>query len=276
MAPAPPVRFAVITDVHANLPALDAALAAIDAAGCEFIVHTGDAIGIGPYPAETLDRLLGRGDVRFVMGNHDALFAFGLPSPRPAWASEAEEAHQRWVHEQLDPALRETVRRWSYRLDLRVHGRTIACCHYARMPAQRAVEGRERPDPLLAAGFAPIVPDPTAADLARIFADESADVLFYGHHHPRSDLTGRARYVNPGALGCNHATARYALVTVQSDGEIDVQLHEVPYERHSLLAAFDERAVPARDEILPIFYGVTRGAECADPLPGGVGADRRG
>ena len=46
------MRIAVITDVHANLPALEAAVGAIHACGCDAIVHTGDAIAIGPYPAE--------------------------------------------------------------------------------------------------------------------------------------------------------------------------------------------------------------------------------
>lgn len=258
MRSARPVRFAVITDVHANLPALDAALAAIDAAGGDFIVHTGDAIGIGPYPAETLDRLLGRSDIRFLMGNHDALFAFGLPSPRPKWASAAEEAHHRWVHAQLDPALRATVRQWPYRHQETINGRTIAFCHYARTPAQRAVEARNQPDPLLAAGFASINPGPSGGDLDRLFDDSGADLLFYGHHHPRSDLSGCARYVNPGALGCDHGTgavARFALVTVGADRVIEVDLHAVPYDRREALAAFDERAVPGWDEILPIFFG---------------------
>lgn len=252
---AAPLRFAVITDVHANLPALDAALTAIDAAGCDFIVHTGDAIGIGPYPAETLDRLLGRGDIRCVMGNHDALFAFGLPSPRPAWASAAEEAHQRWIHAQLNPALRETVRQWPYRREMALNGRTFAFCHYARTPRQRAAEGCEQPDPLLACGFASIIPSPSGNDLEDLFTSDGAEMLFYGHHHPRSDRTGRARFINPGALGCNCDAARYALVTVAAEGAIDVDLCCVPYDRGPLLAAFDERTVPARDEILPIFFG---------------------
>ena len=41
-------RIAVFTDVHANLPALDAALAEIDRLGVDATYHTGDAIGIGP------------------------------------------------------------------------------------------------------------------------------------------------------------------------------------------------------------------------------------
>jgi protein phosphatase len=52
------MKIAVMTDVHANLPALAAALDAIRREGCEALFHTGDAIGIGPYPAECLDLLL--------------------------------------------------------------------------------------------------------------------------------------------------------------------------------------------------------------------------
>ena len=52
------MRIAVITDVHANLPALDAAVAAIRADGATAVYHTGDAVGIGSFPAEILDRLL--------------------------------------------------------------------------------------------------------------------------------------------------------------------------------------------------------------------------
>ena len=102
-------RVAVCTDAHANLPALRAALTAIDRLGVDAIYHTGDLIGIGPYPAECLDLLLRRADARCLMGNHDAWFAFGLPAPRPPWMSEGEWEHQQWVHAQLDASLRATV-----------------------------------------------------------------------------------------------------------------------------------------------------------------------
>lgn len=57
------MKIAVFTGVHANLPALEAALTAIDQPGCDCIVHTGDAIAIGPHPAECLDKLLALPDL---------------------------------------------------------------------------------------------------------------------------------------------------------------------------------------------------------------------
>ncbi len=52
------MKIAVLTDVHGNLPALQAALRGIRREGCDAIFHTGDSIGIGPYPAECLELLL--------------------------------------------------------------------------------------------------------------------------------------------------------------------------------------------------------------------------
>ena len=72
------MRIAVFTDVHANLPALRAALEAIRARGCEAVFSTGDAIAIGPYPAECLDLLLGTPGIECVKGNHEAWLVNGL------------------------------------------------------------------------------------------------------------------------------------------------------------------------------------------------------
>jgi len=162
-------RVGIITDAHANLPALKAALAAIDAAGCDTIVHTGDVIAIGPYPAECLDLLLSRPDTHLLMGNHDEYFAFGIPEPQPAWMSDEERAHQQWTHDQLEAGLREVVAMWPYELELPLGDGIARFCHYARHP-----DGTD---------FARIITGPTAADLDQLFGG-GAEVIFYGHHHP--------------------------------------------------------------------------------------------
>ena len=64
------MRIAVLTDVHGNWPALRAALEAINRIGVDGVYHTGDAIGIGPFPRECLEALLERPDARCLMGNH--------------------------------------------------------------------------------------------------------------------------------------------------------------------------------------------------------------
>jgi predicted phosphodiesterase len=96
---------AVLSDIHAVLPALDAVLAEPDVRDAERIVLTGD-IAAGPQPTQTLDRLLGLGDrVTWVRGNADrelVNLARGAPddldSPISSWAARQLSAdHLDWL-----------------------------------------------------------------------------------------------------------------------------------------------------------------------------------
>ena len=49
------MRVAVITDIHANLPALEASLRAIEAMGVDAVYCGGDLVGYGPHPNEVCD-----------------------------------------------------------------------------------------------------------------------------------------------------------------------------------------------------------------------------
>ena len=124
------MRVVVLTDVHANLPALNAALSAICHQGFDLLVHTGDAISIGPFPAECLDILLALPRTRLLMGNHDAWFVHGLPTPQPTWMSDGEVLHQQWTHAQLNPALRTVVAQWPYVLTETCEQVGLAFLHY--------------------------------------------------------------------------------------------------------------------------------------------------
>ena len=83
------MRVAVLNDVHGNLPALEAVLAEVVSFETDEIVVGGDVIA-GPFPRESLDRLVDLGAV-FVRGNADR----GSPrAPAGLWE---------WVAERLDP-----------------------------------------------------------------------------------------------------------------------------------------------------------------------------
>src|ERR687894_2492957 len=63
-------RVAVITDIHANLPALRAALARIDELGIEDVYCGGDLVGYGPHPNE-VGALIAERAIPTIYGNYD-------------------------------------------------------------------------------------------------------------------------------------------------------------------------------------------------------------
>jgi putative phosphoesterase len=235
------VKLAVITDVHANLPALNAALEAIEQEGYDLLVHTGDLIGIGPFPAECLDALRTKRNIMLVMGNHDAMFAEGLPETRQSNMSEGEWVHQKWTHEQLDSALRSFVSAWPYEQVHDLDGVKIKFLHYGLSESRKS--------------FASIIRQPTAEQLDTLLEPEKATLVFYGHHHPFADHQGKGRYVNPGSLGCNkEPVARYSIMNIQH-GQFSIEHRAAPYDDGELFKEFEQRKVPEREFIYRALYG---------------------
>jgi len=97
------MRIAVFSDIHANLHALEAVLASIDAAGVDELWCLGDTVGYGPRPNECVDVVRGRADIA-LCGNHD-LAALGTLDTTD-FAGDARAA-ARWTQERLGPEQRD-------------------------------------------------------------------------------------------------------------------------------------------------------------------------
>ena len=246
-------RIVVFTDLHANLPALDAVLEDIGQGGDRYdgIFHLGDAIGIGPHPAECLEKLLEIPNLCLVMGNHDEWLVEGFPFSPPEWVHEEDEfacqlwrnvqLNARWTHEQIDEELEPLVAVWPYQIKREFDGVRVTFQHYALARS--------------GADFEPLVFEPTVGHMDRLFARQDADIAFYGHHHAFSDLTGRMRYVNPGSLGCSADNVARYYVAEFRDGEVTLEYRSVTYDDGELFWAFESREVPGRRFLYQVFYG---------------------
>ena len=101
------MRYAILGDIHANLGALEAVLAAIEREGADAIVSVGDVVGYGAAPREVIQLIRELG-IPVVKGNHDAAcvgeldLAYFNPYAREAveWtASVLDAADRRWLEE---------------------------------------------------------------------------------------------------------------------------------------------------------------------------------
>src|SRR5947209_17899797 len=69
------MKYALLSDIHANLPALEAVIADIDQrGGIDATYHLGDLVGYAPWPNETVALLRERG-ISGVGGNYDSTVA---------------------------------------------------------------------------------------------------------------------------------------------------------------------------------------------------------
>ncbi|WP_433204628.1 metallophosphoesterase family protein [Dactylosporangium sp. CS-047395] len=217
------MRVAVLADIHANLPALEAVLADVDARGADRIVLLGDIAG-GPLPAETLDRLAGLGDrAVWVHGNgeRELVDAFdGRPGEGPGAADAAECAgliDQR--HRDLMAGLPMTVT-----LDVDGLGPVLFCHATPR-----------RDDEF-------VLVDSPVARWRAVLGGVGERLVVCGHTHmPFDRLAGGRRVVNPGSVGMAYgpAGAYWALL-----GDGTVQLRRTAYDATAAAARIAASAHP--------------------------------
>jgi predicted phosphodiesterase len=202
------MRVAVLADIHANLPALDAVLDEPDVASADAVVLLGD-IALGPMPAETLDRLAALGDrAVWVHGNceREMVTAFDgreVPGPNAADATASAGLIGRAHRDRLDQ-LPLTVT-----LDIDGLGATLFCHASPR-----------RDDEML-------LVDSPPGRWADALDGVDSGVVVCGHTHmPFDRLVAGRRVVNPSSVGMpyGHPGAGWALLGP------DVMLRRTSYD----------------------------------------------
>lgn len=226
------MRIAALSDIHGNLPALDAVLADIGRRGCDLVVNLGDIVSGPLWPRETLERLLPL-ELPTIAGNHERQL-LGEPA-----TLAPSDAHARRT---LTPAQLDWVRALPplLRIDdvLLCHGTPGSDVDYLL-------------DDIAAPVLRPADADHVAARLAHPAA-AGAGLVLCGHSHtPRALRLADGRLAcNPGSVGLpafatgwpvphraetGSPEARYALLERRGD-QWQAQLLAVPY-RHDEAAA---------------------------------------
>ena len=180
------MRIACLFDIHANLPALEAALADVGAAHVDRIVVGGDVLP-GPMPREAL-ALLRSLDIPtdFIIGNGDREVAVAARGPVSSIIPEMFREAMKWNAAQLQPRDLETIDSWPLTMQLTVDGiGEVLFCH-----------ATSRND-------TEIFLKTTSDDKLRpIFDSLGVQLVVCGHTHMQFDrIVGRTRIINAGSVG---------------------------------------------------------------------------
>lgn len=226
------MRIAFVSDIHGNLPALEAVLADIARRGADRVVNLGDSLS-GPLLPEETARLLMAQDWLHLAGNHERQLL-----DRPVERMSASDAHAR---ERLGAASLAWIA--TLRPTHRLSDEAYLCHGSPRSDLEYLLETVE-PEGLRLA---------TADEIAERRGAAPARLIACGHSHlPRAlRAPDGCLLLNPGSVGLpgydddhpyphwvdnGSPDARYAIAERGTDGHWRAELLAVPYD-HAAMAA---------------------------------------
>ncbi|MGE0554987.1 MAG: metallophosphoesterase [Gemmatimonadales bacterium] len=236
------MRYALLSDIHANLHALDAVLADIEArADCDAVYHLGDLVGYSAFPNEVVGRLRERA-IAGIAGNYDSTVGAdyhhcGCRSESPR---QEELAHQSFAYTRRTVTT-ETKRYLAglpFSLDLRPlggHRRGPRCVLVHGTPTLNTVYWTEDR------------PDRFCRQMAKVVGLVEGDALAFGHtHKPWHRVVDGIHFINTGSVGRpkdGDPRAGYVRLDLGTDTP-RVELVRVPYDIEAEVAALRAAGLP--------------------------------
>jgi predicted phosphodiesterase len=236
-------RLALISDIHANLPALRAVLADIDdRANVDAIYHLGDLTGYAPWPNEVVSLLRDRA-IAGISGNYDSTVATdykhcGCRADTPH-DEELSHISFEWTRSHVTPETKKYLGTLPFRLDIRpfgghVSGPTITLVH-GNQTLNTVYVTEDRSDAFL-------------EKMAKDLGSRPQDVICFGHtHKPWQRVVEGVQFVNTGSVGRpkdGDPRAGYVLLTTEGSG-VRIEFVRVAYDVDEAARAIRESELPA-------------------------------
>lgn len=191
------MRYAIISDIHSNLEALEVVLQEIDRLGVDRTVSLGDLVGYNANPNECVRILRDRG-VSSLMGNHDAA-ACGLEDPVDF--NPIARSAVLWTRNALEPEIRDLLERLPEEGNLNeefrlAHGSLLHRDHYlaSHNEVMQNIRRMQEADPEIRVLFF----GHTHIQIAFAYDGETLDVVSSPTFSIRDD---RLYLINPGSVG---------------------------------------------------------------------------
>ena len=227
-------RVAVITDIHANLPALEAALARIEELGVDKVYCGGDLVGYGPHPNEVC-RLIEERGIPTIYGNYD----YAIARDREDCGCAYRDPHDRalgersvaWTLSHADARSKGFMRELPFDLRFDLGGRRVRLVHGSPRKVNEY-----------------LFEDKPARTFERIAAGADCDVLVFGHtHKPWIREHGGVLFVNCGSVGKpkdGDPRAAFALLDASAEG-VRAAIERAEYDAGAVAREVAAAGLPA-------------------------------
>ena len=236
------MRFALISDIHANLPALQAVREEIaHRRDVSAVFHLGDLVGYAPWPNEVVALLRDEGIVG-IGGNYDSTVALNYKhcgcryeDPRQ---EELSHLSFEWTKQHCSDEAKLYLAALPFRIDLKPLG------GHAGGPTVILVHGTPTLNTLY---WTADRPDAFCLQMAKLAGAKDGDVICCGHTHvPWSRVVAGIHFVNTGSVGRpkdGDPRAGFVLLEV-GEGEPRVEFVRIEYDIETAKRAIRESDLP--------------------------------
>lgn len=220
---------AVLSDIHGNLPALQAVMRDLAKVHVDQIVVAGDVINWGPFSAECFD-IVAREGWPVIRGNNEFyLLDYNTPRAPAAWQDETQWPLLPWLRKQLQGRRHHCIAAWPDSISLR----------FADGPPIRMVHGSCR------SPWESIFAMDDEASIVPKLAGAEEKFIIAGHTHLAMDIqVNQWRVFNPGTVGVpldGTPDAQYMLLRSAGDGW-QPEFKCVAYDPSALFEEFDRQS----------------------------------
>ena len=235
-------RIALLSDIHANLPALESVLADMRTRGdISATYHLGDLVGYAPWPNEVVE-LITRERITGVAGNYDSTVATNYKHCGCRYEDARQEAlaHDSfsWSLAHTSSASTRILGGLPFRMDVRPLGGHVAG------PTLRLLHGNHVLNTVYVTADRD---DDFLSGMARSMGAREGDVIAFGHTHIAWHRTvGGVHFVNTGSVGRpkdGDPRAGYVLLDVAATGT-HVEFIRVAYDVEKAAKAIEESTLP--------------------------------
>jgi predicted phosphodiesterase len=235
-------KIALFSDVHANLPALEAVLTDIDSRGdWTGVYHIGDLVGYAPWPNEVVAMLRERG-ITGVAGNYDSTVATHYKhcgcKYEDARQEELSHLSYAWTLEHTSDESKHFLGALPFRLDVRPLG--------GHQSGARLILVHGNPV-LNTVYWTEDRPDSFAQQMAEQAGAKPGDVIAFGHTHiPWHKQIDGIHFVNTGSVGRpKDGDPRAGWVALNFENSVvDVEFVRVHYDVERACSAILESDLP--------------------------------
>lgn len=226
------MKIAIISDIHANIYALQAVLEDITRQKVDQIYCTGDLVGYAPFPNEVIETIQNQ-QIPAVMGNYDDAvgnmrFICGCDYKNEAAQALGEESI-RWTKEHTSEINKEFLSKLPAKISFKNSGYNVLLVHGSPNKLNEY-----------------LYEDLPVEYLNKLMEDSKTDILVCGHtHKPFYKVINGRHLINAGSVGKpKHGSPQATYVIITLGKHINVELRRADYDFEKTAQAIENSSLP--------------------------------